>query len=96
MTFLLDTTVISGLRRRDRADPAVLSWADRQSEGRIVAIDAAVALKCAGLHVPNPRSDRDACVAATALVHNLTVVTRNTRDFAGAGVGLFNPWTTQS
>ena len=56
---------------------------------RIVAIDTAVALKCAALHVPDPKPDRDAYIAATALAHNLTVVTRNTKDFAATGVKLF-------
>ena len=51
-----------------------------------------VALRCATLHVPDPRPDRDAYIAATALVHDLTVVTRNTRDFEPTGVKLFNPW----
>ena len=59
---------------------------------KIISIDTAIALKCASLHVPNPRSDRDAFIAATALVHDLTVVTRNTRDFEPTGVKLFNPW----
>jgi len=60
--------------------------------GRILAIDTAVAQRCATLHIPNPRSDRDALIAATALVHGLTVVTRNTADFERTGVGVLNPW----
>jgi len=58
-----------------------------------VPINTTVALKCATLHVPNPRSDRDAYIAATALVHDMTVVTRNVRDFEATGVKLLNPWT---
>jgi predicted nucleic acid-binding protein len=42
--------------------------------------------------VPNRRPERDALIAATALFHDLTVVTRKTRDFEGTGVRLFNPW----
>jgi hypothetical protein len=60
--------------------------------GRILAIDTAVAQRCATLHVPNPRSDRDALIAATALVHGLTVATRNVADFDRMGVGVLNPW----
>ncbi len=60
--------------------------------GRILAIDTDVARRCATLHVPNPRSDRDALIAATALVHGLTVVTRNVADFERTGVGVVNPW----
>ena|ERR1700741_1067689 len=44
--------------------------------GRILVLDTAVAQRCASLHVPNPRSDREALIAATALVHGMTVVTR--------------------
>ena len=60
--------------------------------GRILAIDTAVAQRCATLHVLNPRSDRDALIAATALVHGLTVATRNVLDFEGMEVGVLNPW----
>jgi predicted nucleic acid-binding protein len=59
---------------------------------RILAVDTAVALCCAKLHVPDPRSDRDAIIAATALVHGMTVVTRNTDDFEPTGVEILNPW----
>ena len=51
-----------------------------------------VARCCARLHVPDPRAERDAIIAATALVHGMTVVTRNTADFAALGVALLNPW----
>ena len=59
---------------------------------RTLAIDTHVALRCAKLHVPDPRSERDALIAATALVHNMTIVTRNTKDFIAAQVPLINPW----
>ena len=55
-------------------------------------LDAIVALRCANLHVPDPRAERDALIAATALVHGMTVVTRNTADFEPTGVPLRNPW----
>jgi predicted nucleic acid-binding protein len=61
--------------------------------GRVLPFDAAVALRCAALHVPDRRPAHDAVIAATALVHELTVVTRNVRDFAPMGVPYFNPWT---
>ncbi len=50
-------------------------------EGRILVIDTTVALCCGNLHVPDPRSDRDALIAATAIVHNMKVVTRNSEDY---------------
>lgn len=137
--FLLDTNVISELRRSDKADGNVVAWAgtvaaasfflsaisileielgtlqiERRDaaqgailrswiddqilprfEGRILQIDTAVAQRCARLHVPDPRAERDALIAATALVHGLTVVTRNVPDFAPLGVMLLNPWRAQ-
>jgi predicted nucleic acid-binding protein len=50
------------------------------------------ALRCAALQVPNPPAERDALIAATALVHGMTVVTRNTQDFESTGVRLLDPW----
>jgi predicted nucleic acid-binding protein len=135
--FLLDTNVISELRRPDKADRNVVAWANAvpaanffvsvisileielgarlierrdaaqgvilrrwintqvlaRFEGRILAIDTAVAQRCAQLHVPNPRAERDALIAATALVHGLTVVTRNVGDFEPTCVPLLNPWS---
>lgn len=136
MTFLLDTNVLSELRRSDKADAKVVAWAssvpittiflsvitilkieigalsierrdaaqgkilrawiDRQVlprfESRILAVDTAVAQRSARLHVPDPRAERDALIAATALVHGLTVVTRNLADFEPTGVRTLNPW----
>jgi len=59
---------------------------------RTLPIDTPVALRCAKLHVPDPRPERDAYIAATALVHGMTIVTRNTVDFANTGAKLINPW----
>ena len=85
------------IERRDKEQGAILrAWMDRHVlpafSGRILAIDTAVAQRCATLHVPNPRSDRDALIAATALVHGLTVATRNVADFERTGVDVLNPW----
>jgi toxin FitB len=134
--FLLDTNVISELRRPEKANGNVLAWASSTPaarfflsaisilelelstlqaarrdaargailrkwiddqvlphfDGRILAIDAAVAQQCVRLHVPDQRSERDALIAATAMVHGLTVVTRNVADFESIGVVLLNPW----
>lgn len=135
--FVLDTNVVSQLRRPEKADRKVLAWAtiiplasiflsvvtllelelgalsiarkdeaqgrvlrswiDDQIlprfEGRMLAIDTAVALRCASLHVPDPRAERDALIAATALVHGMTIVTRNVADFERTGVQILNPWS---
>jgi predicted nucleic acid-binding protein len=134
--YLVDTNVVSELRKAKKADPRVRAWAqtlpaanlylsvisvlelemgvllterrDRKQgkilrawmdghvlptfAGRVLAIDTTVALRCAALHVPDPHSDRDALIAATALVHGMTVVTRNMIHFQPMGVAVVNPW----
>lgn len=82
---------------RDAAQGAMLrAWLDGQVVpafgDRILAVDAEVARRCAQLHVPDPRAERDALIAATALIHGMTLVTRNTSDFAPTGVATINPW----
>ncbi len=61
-------------------------------EARIVPVDTAVGRRCAHLHIPDFRAERDALIAATALVHGMIVVTRNVADFTATGVPLLNPW----
>ena len=83
--------------RRDPTKGAVLrAWLVERAlpafAGRILDVDRAVAQRSAQLHVPNPKPVRDGLIAATALVHSMTVVTRNVADFAPMGVGLINPW----
>lgn len=134
--FLLDTNVVSELRRTRRTDPNVSAWAERvpQEEmflssitilelemgalrlarrdrdggrairrwiearvlpafaDRILVVDTDVARRCAHLHVPYPRPYRDSLIAATALVHNLIVATRNRADFEPMAVPVLNPW----
>ncbi len=97
ITILELETGILRVARRDPAQAAVLrSWFDYAVlpafAGRILAVDTAVAQRCAALHVPDPRSDRDAMIAATALVHGMTVVTRNVADFEPTGVAVIDPW----
>lgn len=85
------------VERHDTAQGAILrEWLDKHVlpafHDRILPIDVAVAQRCAHLHIPDPRAERDALIAATALVHGMTVVTRNIGDFQPTGVPLLNPW----
>lgn len=89
-----------GILLKERTDPKqatiLRTWLNTHVlttfADRILPIDTSVALRCAKLHVPNPKSERDALIAATALVHGMTVITRNTKDFKHTGVDLINPW----
>jgi predicted nucleic acid-binding protein len=103
-TFYLSAITIMeielGVLRIERRDPAqgarLRAWVDHrilpEFADRTLSVDSAVALRCAPLHVPDPRPERDAFIAATALVHGMTIVTRNLADFAPIGVPLVNPW----
>lgn len=59
---------------------------------RVLPFDTSVALKCAQLHVPNPKSERDAMIASTSIIHGLTLVTRNEKDFNHMDIEVVNPW----
>ena len=85
------------VQRSDAAQASVLQkWLEdyvmRSFSGRILPVDIDIVLRCAALHVPNPCSYRDSLIAATALVHGMTVVTRNVAHFARTGVQTLNPW----
>lgn len=89
---------VLSIERKDAIQGALLRrWLEEyvlpEFSRRTLPVDPAVALRCARLHVPDKRSERDALIAATALVHGMTVVTRNASDFKPTGVNVFNPWT---
>jgi predicted nucleic acid-binding protein len=63
-----------------------------QYRDHILAFDADAAQVWGRLRVPHAQHEIDKQIAAIALVNDLTVVTRNTTDFAGTGVNLFNPF----
>lgn len=88
---------VLGIERRDKLQGRFLRrWMDEQVlptfADRILPIDTTVARRSARLHVPDPRPIRDGFIAATALVHGLTLVTRNAMDFKPMGVTLIDPW----
>lgn len=85
------------MERRDAKQGTLLrNWLEQHVlpafHDRALAVDAAVARQCAHLPVPDPRSERDALITATAMVHGMTVVTRNVADFRAMPVTVFNPW----
>ena len=85
------------IERREPIQGAMLrEWLDQHVmpafQNRILPIDEPVARQCARFHIPDPMSERDALIAATAQVHHMTVVTRNTSDFESSGISLLNPW----
>ena len=97
ITILELETGVLLVERRDPPQGALLrSWLDSHVlpafHNRVLSIDISVAQRCARLHVPDPRAERDALIAATALVHGMTVVTRNVPDFVLTGVPTLNPW----
>ncbi|MEJ5207700.1 type II toxin-antitoxin system VapC family toxin [Denitratimonas sp. CY0512] len=92
----LELGVLS-IERKDAAQGAVLrTWMNRhvlpEFAERTLSVDTAVAQRCARLHVPDRRGERDALIAATALVHGMAVVTRNVADFEPTGVAIVDPW----
>ena len=96
----LEMGVLSIQRKDIQQGNLLRIWLDSQVipafNGRTISIDAPIAQCCAGLHIPDPRSERDALIAATAIVHGMTVVTRNLADFESTGVKLLNPWLRYS
>lgn len=89
------------IERRDETQGRMLrSWLDERVlpffEDRILPVDDDVAVRCARLHVPDNKSERDALIAATALSHGLTISTRNEKDFRDIDVPVVNPWASGS
>lgn len=96
----LELGVLS-MERKDAAQGALLrAWLEQQVlpefSGRTLPVDTAVAQRCARLHVPDKRGERDALIAATAMVHGMAVATRNVADFEPTGVTLVDPWKPSS
>ena len=88
---------VLSLERKDTAQGAILrAWLDHhvlpEFAERTLGVDTTIALRCARLHVPDRLNERDALIAATALVHGMAVVTRNVADFITTKVTLINPW----
>jgi toxin FitB len=85
------------LRRHNAFHSAILNtWMKTQViktfDQRILAVDTTVAKRCAALQSTRTRPWADALIAATAVVHGMTLVTRNVSDFHGIGAPVLNPW----
>ena len=136
MSWLVDTNVISGLRKGDRANDGIRAWFAEAGEDelftsvlvlgeirrgiesirrrdtpsalaleqwlgrlttdfgeRVLPVDGRVADRWGALNVPDPVPTVDGLLAATALVHDLVLVTRNVRDVASTGVRVLDPST---
>ena len=94
--FEVETGILR-LERRDKKQAAILrAWLQSRVlegfKGRILPVDTDISIHCAALHVPDPLPFRDSFIAATALAYDMTVITRNVRDFAPLGVTVLNPW----
>lgn len=97
ITLLEIETGILRLERHDSAQAAILrTWLEGHVipafSGRVLSIDSTVARRCARLHIPDRSNECDALIAATALVHDMTIVTRNAKDFCFEGITVINPW----
>jgi toxin FitB len=94
--FELERGVQQMERRNVQQGLALRRWLNDQImttyENRTLVLSRNVALICAGLHIPDPKSERDAWIAATAIDAGLTLVSRNVGDFVGMGVKLINPF----
>lgn len=92
----LEIGVLLAERRDPQQGAMFRTWLDSHVlpafAGRILPVDTTVATRSARPHLPDPRPVRDCLIAATALVHGMTMVTRNVLDFAPSGVMLLNPW----
>jgi toxin FitB len=138
VSFLLDTNVISELRKASRCDPAVAGWFSGVADGevflsvltigeirkgiesirrrdpasagtldrwlqdvisenkeRILPVDLRVAEEWGRMNVPDPLPVIDGLLAATARVHGLTLVTRNAKDMARAGIPCLDPFAAE-
>ena len=95
--YLIDKMVLSELRRRQRDAGELVAWLDgllRLHGERLLAVDLATARRCGQLSAALGHDSADLLIAATALEHGLTVVTRNRRHFTPTGVAKLNPCQT--
>lgn len=91
--------IMRGIALKQKSDPKsaahLTEWHRKlrhDHEDRILPVTDKVAVEWGRIAAIRPRGDVDGLIAATAIVHDLILVTRNVRDFEDAGVALINPW----
>lgn len=101
--FISSITILEikmGILKQERNNPEhaliLKTWLNehvlKAFSDRILPFDTSAAMVCAQLHVPDPKSERDAMIASTSLVNGLTLVTRNVKDFRHIDIDIVNPW----
>ena len=91
--------VMRGIALKQKADPQAAShlaqWLQtlrRDHADRILPVTDKIALEWGRIAASRPRGDADGLIAATAIVHNLIIVTRNVGDFDDTRASVLNPW----
>jgi predicted nucleic acid-binding protein len=91
--------VMRGIALKQRSDPRAAThlgeWLRKlrhDHRDRILPITDQIAVEWGRIAAERPRGDADGLIAATAIVHDLIVVTRNVRDFDDTGASVVNPW----
>jgi toxin FitB len=94
--------IMRGVALRRKSDPQTATrlteWLEQSRQDhsdRILPVTDRIALEWGRIAALRPRGDIDGLIAATAIVHDLILVTRNVKDFEDIVVSVINPWSTE-